>query len=138
MSAYHEYKVEFSNREALLEALAAMHTRTGPLGQRFEVLDSPATLFDYQGSARPQKADIVIRRSVVGGLSNDIGFERTETGYTAHISEFDRSFYNDKWLNTLKQGYGEAVVNQKAKQLGYTVKRSVVNGEVVMRLTSWR
>ncbi len=140
MSAYHEYEVNFTDRDALIKALALMKNSAGVQFKetQIESHDAPVALIDYVGKVRPQRADIVIRRAAVGQAANDLGFEKTATGYRAHISEFDRHHYNEAWTDKLKQNYSEIVVGKQAAKLGYNVTKTVKDGKTVMKLTAWR
>jgi hypothetical protein len=41
-----------------------------------EVHDEPQVLYGYHGDARPERAEVIIRRQHIGQASNDIGFAR--------------------------------------------------------------
>ena len=101
MSMYHECQTDLKDGKHLLAALTEM-------GFKCESHEQPQTLYDYQGHARPQKANIIIRRQNTGcGASNDVGFLKTEDGtYQAVISEYDQSVkFNQTWLVALRTGY---------------------------------
>lgn len=90
-----------TNRQCLLDALAEL----GFDESKVEVHEEPARLVGFEGSSRHEAAHIVIRRRHVGAASNDIGFEKTPMGYRAHISDYDRSRYGEKWLSRLDDAY---------------------------------
>jgi hypothetical protein len=101
------------------------------LGTRFkevELHSTPQPLFGFQGDYRTEdgaghtkdankalKAEIIVRRQFVGGVSNDLGFRKNDqTGnYDAIISAYDSSKHNDRWLEQLSKDY----LVEKAKSL---------------------
>lgn len=81
-------QVCLKDEETILETLAEF----GYDSARVEVHEKPVALQGYQGDERVQRANIVIRRRVVGNASNDIGFEKQEDGsYKVWVSDFDKS-----------------------------------------------
>jgi hypothetical protein len=147
MSAYQEYVTEFSDLDCLIEAICQMTNRAGKQFTRdmIEVHAESKNLLGYHGDVRPQKANVIIRGmggagpNNVGGSANDIGWEKTEEGkYRAHISEYDRSYYGEKWQSQLAQTYAEVFVTKKAKKAGYQVSKQNVDGKIRMKLTRWR
>lgn len=126
MSAYSEVTTEFSNGDLLLAALKEMgFSPTNCIGK-------PQPLVGFQGDFRTadgnghthnpalaMKADIIIPRSQVGGMSNDIGFVRGADGkFKAVISDYDSRRYNKQWLNKVKIGVADAGIQQQAKKMG--------------------
>lgn len=118
MSEYTVVEIDFTDTECLIKSL-------GEMGYTPVVnMVDPINLIGYRGDTRPQKAHIVIPRSQVGSLSNDIGFELVDGKYIAHISEYDRTFKTNK----LKQIYGQ----QKLKKLvRLKSSRYKITGETV-------
>lgn len=109
MSAYLSLATPMTDAECLLLAL-------GDVGFRRDVIqihDQPVPLRGYGGSIRAQRAEIVIPREHIGSASNDIGFERTPTGYRAHVSDYDRRRHDQHWLARLQTRYE---VHQRDKQ----------------------
>jgi len=113
MSAYHEYETQFNDRESLIGALMDM-------GLEPEVYDTPVPLVGYEGSARKQKAEIVIRREQLGRLSNDLGFALQPDGtYRMIVSDYDeRTVFGPKRVAELKLRYGERRAMKLAKAKG--------------------
>ena len=101
MSAYVSLGTPMIDQDCLLAAL----TDLGLGANVVEVHPTAVALVGYEGTARAQKANIVIRRRHVGRASNDIGFERTATGFRAHVSEYDRRRYGAAWLKQLQERY---------------------------------
>lgn len=126
MSHYLDCQTEFRDQDVLIEALLKVgRARTGGVWCKstIEVHDKPTNLFGFQGDVRPDKANIIIRRQNVGGMSNDIGFRKEENGtYTAVISDYDRYAYNDGWMSKLKQEYANAKLKKEYKRKGLHTK----------------
>lgn len=102
--------------DLLVQALAEVGFRT------VEAHDTPQTLHGYRGDARPERAEVVIRRAHIGGASNDIGFRLGADGtFEAVISEYDRSRYNEPWLANVARAYGHAAALRYAEDNGYEV-----------------
>lgn len=102
MSAFITLALPLTDQECLLAALAELGFPAG----RVEVHGAPVPLTGYEGDQREQRAHIVIRKEYVGDASNDIGFERTATGFRAHVSEWDQSQgYGPAWLHDLQVRY---------------------------------
>lgn len=139
MSAFNEIQTEFTDADNLIDALKAMgFNPTNCVGD-------PQPLVGYMGDFRTldgnghtrnaelaMKADIIIPRSQVGGMSNDIGFQRGEDGkYKAVISDYDSTRYDAKWLNTVKANVADVGVQKQAKRAGLKItKREVKNGQI--------
>lgn len=159
MSAYLTLATPMLDAECLLLALADVGFRR----DRVEVHEQPVPLQGYGGGARAQRAEIVIPRAHVGPASNDIGFERTPTGYRAHVSDYDRSRYGKDWMSRLQERYqahsqdkqarlAEAerqrvaeerrrlvesqrdAIHAKARALGYRVEETRSDGKVRLAL----
>jgi len=122
MSLYCQIETAMKNQEALIFALM----ETG-LWQReqIEIYDEPQHLFGYRGDLRQDKANIIIRRKNVGPSSNDIGFQRNEDGtFKAIISEFDKSKYNQSWIDKLKANYAFQAIRLQQEKKGRQVSRT--------------
>jgi len=85
------------DQDALVEALEDL----GFARAAIEVHAEAVPLVGYEGAARNVHAHVVIRRRHVGAMSNDLGFERTATGFRAHISDYDRGRHGSAWLAKL-------------------------------------
>lgn len=126
MSHFTRVRTTLRDPELLVKALATAGFTT------VEVHDSPQTLYGYQGDARPERAEVIIRRRHVGRLSNDIGFRRREDGsFEAIISEYDRRRHDQQWLTKVARAYGHAAALRYAEDNGYEVDSDEVaeNGE---------
>lgn len=130
MSHFTRIRTQLRDPEVLVEALA------GVGHHHVEVHDTPQTLYGYQGDARPETAEVVIRRQHVGSASNDIGFARRADGtFEAIISEFDRRKYDAGWLTRLTHSYSHAATLRYAETHGYEVATDEVQEDGSRRLT---
>lgn len=118
MSAYLTLSTPMIDQECLLLALADL----GFGHDRVEVHEQPVQLVGYEGRARGVRAELVIRKQHVGVSSNDIGFERTPTGYRAHISDYDGTHHGQPWLARLHAHY-EAHHRDKMARLAEAERR---------------
>ncbi len=133
MSAYLPFQTEFNDEQCLVQALAENTERSY---KNVEVHQTPQHLVGYHGDTRSQVANIIVRRSEIGGASNDIGFLKDEkTGkYTAIISDFDKGRHNDKYMVGLKSAYAAARMHKEAKRQGLKLKSDqIVNGKRVVK-----
>ena len=94
------------------------------MGYQPEISEKAKNLYGYQGDKRPQKAHIIIPRKQVGGVSNDVGFERVKKGFTLHASEYDRSWRDGKNRKTLNKKYSE---NKLKKEVSRTTKFNILS-----------
>lgn len=124
MSEYHSVKTAFKDPEALVESLKEV--RVGVDNIEVEVHDTAQPLLDFRGHQTKylmqdgDRANIIVRRKYVKGMSNDLGFYRNEDGsYTALISEYDSGVgCTPEWMISLKKVYGEKVLLKTAKKMG--------------------
>lgn len=101
-----------------------------------EVHDQPQTLYGYRGDARPEKAEVIVRRKHIGAASNDIGFARQPDGsFEAIISEYDRPTYNAAWLAKLTHSYSHAATLRYAATHGYEVATDELQQDGTRRLS---
>lgn len=135
MSEYHAQKTEYKDGAALVEALHEQGYKT------VEVHEVAQQLFDYHGRKTTyldpmgDKANIIVRRHIVGGAANDLGFRKTADGtYEAIVSQFDSHKHNAKWFQGLKRNYVEKVDMKTAAKNGLKfLGRKVVNGKVQLQ-----
>ena len=93
------------------------------------------TLYGYGGDARPETAEIVVRRQHLGSASNDLGFKRTAAGYVPVISEYDqRALHGGQLLVKLRTAYSERVVAEVSRRLHGATRRTVDGGVVKIRV----
>jgi hypothetical protein len=125
MSEYVIIATAFTDSGRLVEALVDL----GFPRDTIEVHDRPVTLYGYRGDARPELAEIVIRREYVGRGSNDIGFARQPNGaFRAIISEYDqrtagtRGPYDQAFLGRLTQAYALRAIQHHYRARGYQVQ----------------
>lgn len=131
MSAYMEFKdIKFLNAALLVKTLQEM-------GYQVEVGQS-LTLYGYHGDARPERAQIVVRRDQIGSSSNDLGFAWNGTAFVPIISEYDaKCVLTEEWRQKLQDTYGKLAVLQflysknaqiqwaTQKPAGFTIRATV-------------
>lgn len=138
MSEYHEQKTQYKDAECLIGALNQQGYA------EVEVNEVAKQLYDFQG--RPthyldkngDKAHVIVRRHVVGGAANDLGFKKNADGtYSAIVSEFDAHRHNAEWMGDLTMHYTERADMKLAKRTGLQLlSREVktVNGKKTVQL----
>lgn len=129
MSKYLTFpEIVFKDRRLLLAALAEIGFADVEEGDQLP-------LYGYQGDRRPETAEIVVRRQLIGPASNDLGFARTPNGYVPIMSEYDeRTLVAGQFLPRLRTAYGEAVVEEVRRRLHGTTHRTVEGGVVKIRV----
>ena len=129
MSKYLTFpEIVFKDRRLLLAALAEVGFADVEEGDQIP-------LYGYQGDSRPETAEIVVRRQLIGPASNDLGFTRTPDGYVPIVSEYDqRTLLAGQFLPRLRTAYGEAVVEEVRRRLHGTTRRTVGGGVVKIRV----
>ena len=129
MSKYLTFpEIVFKDRRLLLAALAEIGFADVEEGDQLP-------LYGYQGDRRPETAEIVVRRQLIGPASNDLGFARTPNGYVPIMSEYDeRTLLAGQFLPRLRTAYGEAVVEEVRRRLHGTTHRTVEGGVVKIRV----
>ena len=123
-------------RTALREPdlLAAALTAVG--FAEVEVHDTPQTLYGYLGDARPERAEVIIRRRHLGRSSNDIGFVRRADGtFEAIVSQYDRDRYGAAWLEEVARAYGYAATVRYAETHGFEIATDEVDRDGTRRIT---
>lgn len=116
MSHYTKVRTHLSDGRVLVRALESLGFK------RVENHAEPQPLVGYAGDTRLDKAEIIIRRSEVGRLSNDIGFARQPDGtFGAIISDFDRNKFNAQWLGRVERAYALAGVHQFAADNDFAI-----------------
>src|SRR5688572_18616971 len=129
MSKYLTFpEVLFKDRRLLLVALAEIGFADVDEGDQLP-------LYGYQGDRRPETAEIVVRRQLIGPASNDLGFARTPDGYLPIVSEYDeRTLLAGHFLPRLRTAYSEAVVEEVRRRLHGATHRAVEGGVVRIRV----
>ena len=130
MSAYKQFdNIQFANASCLIEALQQ-------LGYTPEFGNS-LVLSGYQGDARQETAQIVVRRSQIGSSSNDLGFAWNGKAFTPIISEYDaKAVLTKKWRDELQAMYSRLAVLRFLQSKGAKIQ-SVQTGDqgTVIRAT---
>jgi hypothetical protein len=116
MSHFTVLRTQITDTDALVKALADLGFT------QVEVHQTAQHLYGYQGDVRPQTAEVIIRRQLIGPASNDIGFKRQEDGtFDAIISDYDRNKYSQQWLQRLTQRYAYHVARAKLEEQGFAL-----------------
>jgi hypothetical protein len=130
LSHFTRIRTRLRDPEILLEALAEVGHK------QVEVHNQPQTLYGYQGDARPERAELIVRRRHIGSASNDIGFARQPDGtYEAVISDYDRRKHNEAWLAKLTHAYSHAATLRYAATHGYEIATDELQQDGTRRLT---
>ena len=140
MSHFTRVSTKISRKSALIKALLEM----GFKEHMIEVSDKPLQLKGYMGDFREGKqGHIRIKghgwgssQNHVGGMSNDLGFERMEDGtYAFHVSNYDVNKYNKKWQEKLLDRYAQATVHEIADERNYFIdSEEHVDGGIKLKL----
>lgn len=118
----------FKDRECLLKALRECGYAETEEGEAL-------SLYGYRGDRRPETAQIVVRRKFIGAASNDLGFQKTESGYVPVISEYDRSFImQGNFLTNLRTNYNLKSAEKLARNLRGTLHKERVGSTIKIRI----
>ncbi len=118
----------FKDRECLVQALAECSYGTVEEGESL-------SLYGYQGDRRDESAQIVVRRKFIGSASNDLGFQKTDAGYVAVISEYDQQYMmQGKFLTNLRTNYNLKSAEKLARNLRGTLTRERVGSTIKIRI----
>jgi hypothetical protein len=116
MSHFTTIRTKMIDQQHLLAALRDLGFNT------VETQTTPSTLFGYKGDARPEMAEIIIRRQYIGGLSNDIGFAKSADGtFQAIISGYDRGRYSQSWLQKVQCRYAYHATKEALSSEGFSL-----------------
>ena len=129
MSKYMTFaETAFKDRDCLLKALAECGYA--------EVEEGAAlSLYGYRGDRRRETAQIVVRRRFIGSASNDLGFQKTDAGYVAIISEYDQSFMmQGKFLTALRTNYNLKSTEKLARSLRGTLHQERTGSTIKIRI----
>lgn len=157
MSHFTTIKTRITDADALRSALLFIGKPQGAakFSEEYVLVDSEGlTLFGYQGDDRSKlpednpnfapPCEVVVRQQTIGGASNDIGFSRQSDGtLAAHISDYDRHCFDERWLNRLSQRYSvikaERQIAANPDFAGWDVQElSQDDGTVQLRLRQQR
>lgn len=120
--------VVFTNEALLVAALAALGYAEVERGESLP-------LYGYMGDERTERAQLVVRRKHIGRASNDLGFTRTDKGFTPIISEYDqRTLHDGKFIARLRTAYNERVVEHMQKRLCGTLRREQQGSTLKLRI----
>jgi hypothetical protein len=134
MSHFTNIQTQIKDTDSLVKALADLGFKTV---ERYEIAQN---LYGYEGDARSQTAEVIVRRQFIGEISNDIGFKRQPDGtFEAVISEFDRLKYSQSWLNRLTQRYAYHALVTHAPSQGFAIEseETLEDGTLRVVLGRW-
>jgi len=121
-------EVIFKDRRLLLAALTDLGYADVEEGEALP-------LYGYRGDRRAETAEIVVRRQQLGSASNDVGFVRTDRGYTPVVSEYDQgTLLGGRFLPTLRTAYSERVVEEVKRRLHGTTRRTTEGSLVKIKV----
>lgn len=118
MSHYTQVRTRFRDPEILRAALADVGFPV------VEVHAAPVALYGYQGDARADTAEVIIRRANIGPASNDVGFKRHADGtYRAIVSEYDArsNGWHKARMDQISQRYAYHAIRREAARAGLRV-----------------
>lgn len=131
MSKFVSVNLEFTDSECLKSSLAELGYTD------IEEYADPQPLYGFQNDRREQTANIIIRRKHIGRASNDIGFVKNSKGtYDLIISEFDKAYHGDAFINKLPGIYGVNKVKKQVKSMGYMIssQKTDAKGRVKIKI----
>lgn len=136
MSHYTKVKTKITRKSALVKALQNMGFKANAI----EIHETPVPLRGYGGDTRKQVAHVRLKgagwrgENVVGGASNDLGWEKLEDGsYGFHVSNYDRGKYNEGWQKKLAQQYSKEVIKEVAEENGFYIESETTeDGEILI------
>lgn len=129
MSHFTSLTTALTDTEALCAALADVGYRD------VEVHDVAQPLHGYRGDRREDTAHVIVRRTHVGRLSNDIGFFHREDGrFTAVISDFDRRTHDAAWMDRLTARHAYHVTAARLTDEGFHVAEETTERDGTVRM----
>lgn len=120
--------VVFKSEALLIAALASLGYAEVESGEAL-------SLYGYQGDERAERAQLVVRRKHIGSASNDLGFARTDEGFTPIISEYDqRTLHGGRFIASLRAAYNERVVEEMQRRLRGSLRRETQGRLVKLKI----
>jgi len=129
MSKYLKVETQFKDAGLLQQALADVCAARRIQYEQGEGL----TLYGYQGKARPERAEFVVRRGYISRSANDLGFHRLPDGsFEIIISEYDSEHTSAAHIaREVKQRYARLKVEKVARARGLQVQEIEGEGGVI-------
>ena len=127
MSAYKTIKCSFKDKNTLVECLKN-------IGYNPVIYKEKHSLIGYMGDAREQEAEIVVPKSQISRLSNDVGFtyNADEDEFSMLCSDFDLNLgVGDK----IKQSYAVVAIKNALKKNKFTINSEVKNKDKSITIT---
>lgn len=116
MSHYATVEMEFKFEEELIQALRAVYGE-----ENVEVHQKEVDLMNWNGVKSGKTANIIVRKQFIHNLSNDLGFQKTETGYRMFV---DQSHSKTK---EIVSEYATRVMKNRLPRGKYRIKEQVGN-----------
>ena len=137
MSKFSTIEVEFKDRDCIVETLEEM-------GYPVEVSSLAGLTLNgyYEADTLQNIANIVIRKHNLSVSSNDLGFQRTATGYKMLISDYDKDHLMARggklFVKSFTERYGLRVAVSAAQRLGFKqVATTDINGRPRIEMRRW-
>ncbi len=119
------------DRDALIAALRAC-------GYDPVIHDTAHPLIGYQGDRRPETAEVIVPRSQLFAMANDLGFKRQADGtYSAVLFDY-RHLEQRDILRKISQQYGLIKATAALRAKGYTIGTPAVQADGSLRLVAQR
>ena len=132
MSKFLEFQTNLHSMWALRRALIDV----GFKPEHLLLFDKPEQLRGYHDDLRQEKAHLHIKKEGIGGSSNDIGFVKNKDGtIDAIISDFDKSAYNQIWLNKVTQLHNKHILLNQCKKNNWKItEKTNSKNEIILSL----
>lgn len=130
MSKFTTIEVVFKDKDSIIEALKALGYSTIDVGHDIE-------MFGYSGDISNERGDIVVRKSYLSSVSNDLGFQRQRDGtYRLVMSDYDVTYLRGgRWVTDFKKLYSYNVVKRFASSKGYTIASETKMADSTVKIT---
>jgi hypothetical protein len=124
MSAYKTIKCSFKDKKTLLESL-------NNLGFNPVEYSEKHSLSGYRNDLRQEKAEIIVPKSQISSVSNDLGFTYDEENkeYLMICSDYD----SHKGLaDKVKQSYAVTAIKNALKKNKFSIKSEIKNKSITI------
>jgi hypothetical protein len=113
MSAYKNIQCSFKNKDILIECLKE-------IGYNPVVYKEKTNLTGYRGDSRDQAAEIIVPRTQISSVSNDLGFSFNEEDneYTMLCSEYD---LHKGLADKVKQSYAIVAIRKALSKNKFSI-----------------
>jgi Protein of unknown function (DUF1257) len=124
MSAYKFIKCSFKDKNTLLESLEN-------LGFNPVVYTEKHHLMGYQNDSREEKAEIIVPKSQISHVSNDLGFSYDEESkeYLMICSDYDK---HKGLADKIKQSYAVTAIKIALKKNKFSIQSETKNKSITI------